>query len=112
MNKPLARALASAALLLVPRLVDESRSPNAHRPDFLGAITGTTGLLALVYGLLRAADHDWTETGVVTAIGGGQMIQGGGSLFGAIGVSGAPGGDADDVCAAAGIKAIADDLEF
>lgn len=46
------------------------------------------------------------------AIGGGQMIQGGGSLFGAIGVSGAPGGDADDVCAAAGIKAIADDLEF
>lgn len=48
----------------------------------------------------------------MTAIGGGQMIQGGGSLFGAIGVSGAPGGDADDVCAAAGIKAIADDLEF
>ena len=48
----------------------------------------------------------------MTAIGGGQMIQGGGSLLGAIGVSGAPGGDADDVCAAAGIKTIADDLEF
>ncbi len=48
----------------------------------------------------------------MTAIGGGMMIQGGGSLFGAIGVSGAPGGDADDVCAAAGLKAIADDLEF
>jgi len=30
----------------------------------------------------------------------------------AIGVSGAPGGEADDACAAAGIKAIAEDLEF
>jgi uncharacterized protein GlcG (DUF336 family) len=48
----------------------------------------------------------------VTAIGGGQMIEGGGSLFGAIGVSGAPGGEADDACAAAGIKAIAEELEF
>ena len=48
----------------------------------------------------------------VTAIGGGQVIEGGGSLFGAIGVSGAPGGDADDACAAAGIKAIAEELEF
>lgn len=48
----------------------------------------------------------------MTAIGGGMMIEGAGSLFGAIGVSGAPGGDADDACAAAGIKAIADDLEF
>lgn len=48
----------------------------------------------------------------MVAVGGGMMIQGGGSLLGAIGVSGAPGGDNDDACAAAGIKAIADDLEF
>ena len=48
----------------------------------------------------------------MTAIGGGMMIEGGGSLFGGIGVSGAPGGDADDACAAAGIKAIAEELEF
>lgn len=47
-----------------------------------------------------------------TAVGGGQMIQGGGSLLGGIGVSGAPGGDNDDVCAAAGIKAISDELEL
>ena len=45
-------------------------------------------------------------------VGGGQMIQGGGSLLGGIGVSGAPGGDNDDVCAAAGIKAISDELEL
>ena len=48
----------------------------------------------------------------MVTVGGGMMIQGGGSLLGAIGVSGAPGGDNDDACAAAGIKAIADDLEF
>jgi uncharacterized protein GlcG (DUF336 family) len=46
------------------------------------------------------------------SVGGGMMIEGGGSLFGGIGVSGAPGGDADDACAKAGIKAISDDLEL
>ena len=46
------------------------------------------------------------------SVGGGMMIQGGGSLLGGIGVSGAPGGEADDACAAAGIKAISDDLEL
>lgn len=46
------------------------------------------------------------------AAGGGLVIEGGGNIFGGIGVSGAPGGDADDSCAAAGIKAIADAIEF
>lgn len=46
------------------------------------------------------------------AAGGGQVIEAGGSVLGAIGVSGAPGGDADDACAHAGIKAIADAIEF
>jgi len=46
------------------------------------------------------------------AVGGGVVIEGGGSIYGAIGVSGAPGGDADDTCAKAGIKAIADKIEF
>lgn len=48
----------------------------------------------------------------VIAAGGGLPIEGGGSMFGAIGVSGAPGGEADEACARAGIKAIADSLEF
>ena len=48
----------------------------------------------------------------VVAIGGGMMIRAKGSLVGAIGVSGAPGGDADDGCAKAGIAAISDDLEL
>ncbi|HWS11448.1 MAG TPA: heme-binding protein, partial [Rhodocyclaceae bacterium] len=45
-------------------------------------------------------------------IGGGMMIEGGGAMLGGIGVSGAPGGAADEVCAKAGIAAIQSDLEF
>ena len=48
----------------------------------------------------------------VAAVGGGLMIEAGGSLVGAIGVSGAPGAREDDACAAAGIAAIREDLEL
>lgn len=48
----------------------------------------------------------------VMAIGGGLPIEAGGAVLGAIGVSGAPGGDADDACAKAGIQAVQADLEF
>jgi uncharacterized protein GlcG (DUF336 family) len=48
----------------------------------------------------------------VAAVGGGKMIEGGGSLLGGIGVSGAPGGERDDACADAGIAAIRDAVEF
>jgi uncharacterized protein GlcG (DUF336 family) len=48
----------------------------------------------------------------VGAAGGGLVIEAAGSVVGAIAVSGAPGGDADDACAKAGIAAIADALEF
>jgi uncharacterized protein GlcG (DUF336 family) len=45
-------------------------------------------------------------------IGGGLVVESGGSLVGAIGVSGAPGGDADEVCAKAGIEAVKGKLDF
>jgi uncharacterized protein GlcG (DUF336 family) len=48
----------------------------------------------------------------VVVIGGGLMIESSGSLLGGIGVSGAPGGDADEACAKAGIAAISDKLDF
>jgi uncharacterized protein GlcG (DUF336 family) len=46
------------------------------------------------------------------AIGGGLPIEAAGAVVAAIGVSGAPGGDADDVCAKAGIDAILMDIEM
>jgi uncharacterized protein GlcG (DUF336 family) len=48
----------------------------------------------------------------VAAVGGGLVIEAGGSLLGAIGVSGAPGGREDDACAEAGIAAIREDIEL
>ena len=44
--------------------------------------------------------------------GGGVMVQAAGSLVGAVGVSGAPGGALDDACARAGIAAIEDKIAF
>lgn len=48
----------------------------------------------------------------VVAVGGGIVIRAKGSIVGGIGVSGAPGGDSDDVCAKAGIAAINDAIEL
>lgn len=48
----------------------------------------------------------------VVMVGGGLLIEAGGSIIGGIGVSGAPGGDLDDKCAKAGIDAIRDALEL
>jgi len=48
----------------------------------------------------------------VMAAAGGLVIEAGGTTLGAIGVSGAPGGEADAACAEAGIKAIGDAIEF
>jgi uncharacterized protein GlcG (DUF336 family) len=48
----------------------------------------------------------------VIAAGGGVPVETSGSLLGAVGVSGGPGGDADQACASAGIKAIEDLIDF
>jgi len=48
----------------------------------------------------------------VLAIGGGLPIEAAGAVVAAIGVSGAPGGEADDACAKAGIDAILMDIEM
>lgn len=48
----------------------------------------------------------------VLAIGGGLVIEAAGSMLGGIGVSGAPGGEADDACALAGLREVADTIEF
>ena len=48
----------------------------------------------------------------VVAAGGGVPIEAGGMMLGAIAVSGAPGGDADEACAKAGFAAVSDALEL
>jgi len=45
--------------------VEESRERSARRPDWIGFVTFTASLSALVYGLIRSSEHGWTETGVI-----------------------------------------------
>ncbi len=67
--------------------------------------------------LVAATAPGSPQTGVrnlpnATIIAGGVMVEAAGTLVGAIGVSGAPGGDNDEACAKAGIAAIRDKLDF
>jgi EmrB/QacA subfamily drug resistance transporter len=60
------------ALVMVPRLVSESRMVReANRPDYAGAVTGTGGLIAVVDGLLQAATHPWGSVAVLLPLLGG-----------------------------------------
>jgi len=68
--------VAAFALIVVPGLVSESRAESRHRPDFLGAIVGTVGLLSLVYGLLEAAEHSWGSGRVLLPLVGGFALVG------------------------------------
>jgi len=67
--------------------------------------------------MMAATAYDQVQSGVrhldqALMVGGGVPVQAAGSLVGAVGVSGAPGGRLDDECARAGIAAIADSLNF
>ena len=48
----------------------------------------------------------------VVAIGGGLVVEAAGSVLGGVGISGAPGGEADEACAKAGMEAVRDKIEF
>jgi uncharacterized protein GlcG (DUF336 family) len=72
--------------------------------------TSTSNLFAISQpGMMQAGIR--TLPGAVI-LAGGLVVESGGSLVGAIGVSGAPGGDADELCARAGIEAIQGKLDF
>jgi len=61
----------------------------------------------------RADIHaELNEIPGVLLLQGGLPIRAGGSLIGAVGVSGAPGGEKDEACAAAGLKAVRERLDF
>lgn len=72
--------------------------------------TGTSDLQAISQPGMPQAGIRHLPGAVV--IGGGLVVEAGGSLIGAVGVSGAPGGEADEACAKAGIDAIKDKLDF
>jgi len=71
--------IAAVALVVVPRLVAESRMDRSvnsgrSRVDVLGPLTATAGLIAIVHGLLQAASHAWGSTAVLAPLAGGVAL--------------------------------------
>ncbi|HET9103806.1 MAG TPA: MFS transporter [Solirubrobacteraceae bacterium] len=56
------------ALIVTMTKVQESRSPIARRPDFLGFLTFGGGLIALTYGLIRSNPDGWTSATVIGSL--------------------------------------------
>jgi EmrB/QacA subfamily drug resistance transporter len=56
------------ALAVTLREVRESKAPVASRPDWLGFVTFTLGLTALVYGLIRSHPDGWGSTTVAGSL--------------------------------------------
>lgn len=100
-----------------PQVMLRDRFAGAHTPPTATGKAWTAASFKSSTNDLNAATQTPAMQGLrnlpnVVIIGGGLMIESGGSALGAIGVSGAPGGDADEACAKAGIAAIQDKLDF
>ena len=102
----------------VVQVLLRDRFAGPHTPDMASAKAYTAvSFRTNTTELAEASQPGRPSSGIrhrpgIAAVGGGMMIEAGGSLLGAIGVSGAPGGREDDACAAAGIDAIREDIEL
>ncbi len=88
-------------------------TPETARRKAWTAVTFRTDTLTMTE--LTQAGQEQSGVRQVTGamlIGGGVPVEAAGSLVGGVGVSGAPGGPADDVCARVGIEAIEDKIAF
>jgi len=56
------------AVALTAWQVEESKSPHPAPPDWTGFALLTTGLVTLVYGLIRAGEDSWSDTGVIACL--------------------------------------------
>src|SRR3954463_8795041 len=59
--------------LLAPRFLNESES-HPGELDLPGAVTGTLGVLGLVYGISRAGTDGWGDTWTLASIGAGLLL--------------------------------------
>ncbi|MEU1210175.1 MFS transporter [Nocardia sp. NPDC005825] len=69
-NVPIGAALAGLALLSL----SGARSADRESLDLVGAITGTSGLAALIFGVMSSADHGWLSGAVAGPIGLGALL--------------------------------------
>jgi EmrB/QacA subfamily drug resistance transporter len=56
------------AVALTAWRVEESKSPYPTPPDWIGFALLTTGLVSLIYGLIRAGGNSWSDTGVIICL--------------------------------------------
>lgn len=101
----------------MPQVMLRDRFAGAHTPPTATgkawtAVSFKSNTIELVTATQAPAMQGLRQLPNVVLIGGGVVIEAGGSMLGGIGVSGAPGGDADEACAKAGIAAISDKLDF
>jgi EmrB/QacA subfamily drug resistance transporter len=71
-NVPVIALAIIAGLMLIP----ESRDPAATPLDPAGAVLSTLGLTALVYGLIEAPSHGWTDTTILASFGAAVVLLG------------------------------------
>lgn len=101
----------------MPQVMLRDRFAGAHTPPTATgkawtAVSFKSNTTELVTATQAPAMQGLRQLPNVVLIGGGVVIEAGGSMLGGIGVSGAPGGDADEACAKAGIAAINDAIEL
>jgi EmrB/QacA subfamily drug resistance transporter len=56
------------AVALTAWQVEESKSPHPAPPDWIGFALLTSGLVTLIYGLIRAGENSWSDTGVIVCL--------------------------------------------
>ncbi|MFC7495910.1 MULTISPECIES: MFS transporter [unclassified Nocardioides] len=61
------------AAMLAPRVLNESEKHTGWL-DLRGAVTGTLGLLGLVYGFSRAGEHGWSDTWTIVSLVAGALV--------------------------------------
>ncbi|MGC5165963.1 MFS transporter [Luteimicrobium sp. DT211] len=66
--------VALAVVVVAPTFIKESRPAVRPRLDLPGALTVTSGLLALVYGLTQAGEHGWTDVRAAVGLGAGAVL--------------------------------------
>jgi uncharacterized protein GlcG (DUF336 family) len=99
-----------------PQVMLRDRYAGAHTPGTATRKAWTaTSFRADTLSLAEETQAGKAQSGVrfvenALMLGGGVLVEAGGSLVGAVGVSGAPSGDLDDACAKAGVAAIEEKL--
>lgn len=102
----------------VPQVMLRDRFAGAHTPNTaIGKAWTAVSFRSSTQDLVAASKEGSPQSGVrqlpgAVILGGGVMIEAAGSMVGGVGVSGGPGGEADEACAKAGIEAVRDRLDF